>query len=139
MCRKKEVVVSQESGTVIVNDDQDALQNQTRWNAWLEKGDHAEGGASIHGAEHTVTSTDYAASAAPTSSNLTVRSCIEGTWLWILCLSGIIVWAGDKIGYAVACLRGVCECAVIVLCLALQYLVHIVLASSYMSLYMRRL
>jgi hypothetical protein len=72
--------VSAESGTMVVNDDQDALQHQTRWNAWLEKGEHTDGEASIQRPEHAASATDYPASASapPTSSNLTVRFCKRG-------------------------------------------------------------
>jgi len=61
------VAASLESGTVVVNDDKEAEQKQTRWNAWLEKGEHTDTGASVDGVGQTV-----ASSVAQTSSNFTV-------------------------------------------------------------------
>ena len=46
-----------ESGTVVVKDDKEAQQQQTRWNAWLEKGEHTDAGGTLEGqGRHKVSS-----------------------------------------------------------------------------------
>ena len=76
-CRRKEAVAAvPDSGTVVVKDDQEAQQQQTRWNAWLEKGEHTDAGGTLEGqGRHTASS-----SVAFTSKN--VKACSKH-WMWL--------------------------------------------------------
>lgn len=66
LCRKMEAAAPAESGTVVVKDDKEAQQQQTRWNAWLEKGEH--GGNTV------------SASMDGTARQSAVRRCF---WKWL--------------------------------------------------------